>query len=287
MFKKFIFLPVLISLALILGLGASTSSRAQQAPLDLPPDPTADIPWSAGTSGVADIQTAFNNARTTENAQLGLSLPMMTMPDQGTWDAMSNSQKALWLINSERQARGIPLYSAVESNVQGVAQYYAQYLLDNNTWGHTADGRDPWQRLADNPAIGACQDFSPYAENLAVFVTSGSSIALPVERAVYDWQYDDGSSAWGHRHAQMYYPLVDNSGPSGEEGFMGIGRAGGGPYQGPFSQSWPFAELIVFNFFDPCSTWVYDQPTSTPTATPTATFTSQPGPSSTPTATLT
>ena len=36
---------------------------------------------------------------------------------------------------------------------------------------------------------------------------------------------------------------------------MGSVGLAGGPYQGPFSTLWPFAELIVMNVFDPCSTW--------------------------------
>jgi hypothetical protein len=39
------------------------------------------------------------------------------------------------------------------------------------------------------------------------------------------------------------------------EGFLGIGRASGGPYQGPFSSAWSNAEIIVMNIFDPCSAW--------------------------------
>lgn len=234
--------------------------------LSYPPDPTSDIPWSAGTAGVADIQAAFNTARAAENRQLGTSIPMLTLPGQTTWSAMSDSDKALWLINRERIDRGVTPLHGLENNVGGVAQYYADYLLDNNTWGHTADGRDPWRRLSDNPTIGACQDFLSVAENLAVFVTSGSSIALPIERSIYMWMYDDGDCCnWGHRHAILWYPYNDNSGPSGREGFLGIGRANGGPYRGSFSQSWPFAEIIVMNVFDPCASWVYADLPGVPT----------------------
>ena len=63
--------------------------------LAAPPNPTADIPWSGGFSGVADIQTAFNNARSTENTQLGISIPMLTMPTQFMWDTMTNSDRFL------------------------------------------------------------------------------------------------------------------------------------------------------------------------------------------------
>ena len=55
----------------------------------------------------------------------------------------------------------------------------------------------------------------------------------------------------------LWYPYNDNSGPVGREGFLGIGRANGGPYQGPFSDPWPFAEMIVMNVFDPCESWAY------------------------------
>lgn len=223
-----------------------------------PADPTADIPWSAGTGGVADIQAAFNNARAQENSQLGTSIPMLTLPGQAQWNGMSDAQKALWLINRERVDRGVPPLHDIETNVQGVAQYYANYLLNNNTWGHEADGRSPWERLNDNPAIGACHDFLSVSENLAVFVTSGSSIPLPIERSIYMWMYEDGNCCgWGHRHAILWYPYTDNSGPAGREGFLGIGRAHGGPYKGPFSQTWPFAEIIVMNVFDPCPSWPY------------------------------
>jgi hypothetical protein len=246
---------------ILLAIGfARYGSPAQAQPSSYPPDPTSDIDWSAGTGGVADIQAAFNNARTQENAQLGLSIPMLTLPSQSSWDAMSNGEKALWLINRERIDRGVQPLHGVESNVTGVAQYYADYLLDNDLWGHYEDGNDPWERLNTNPEINACHDSLSVSENLAVLVASYSPIPLPVERSVYMWTYADAGSGWGHRHAILWYPYNDNSGPAGQEGFLGIGRASGGPYQGPFSQSWPFAEIIVMNVFDPCAEWDYNIP---------------------------
>ena len=232
--------------------------RVKKAASNYPTDPTADIDWTAGYSGVSDIQAAFNAARAAENIQLGISLPMLTMPSQATWDAMSDDEKALWLINHERIDRGtLPLHS-IETNVEGIAQYYAQYLLDNDAWGHEEDGNDPWERLNTNAAINNCHDWLGIAENLAVFVTSGSSISLPVERSVFNWMYDDGSCcSWGHRHAILWTAYTNNSGPDETVGFLGIGRASGGPYQGPFPSAWNFAEMIVMNVFDPCSSWDY------------------------------
>jgi hypothetical protein len=223
-----------------------------------PVDPVANIPWSGGFSGVDDIEGAFNNARSAENSQLGINIPILSLPTQEKWSSMSDGEKALWLVNQERTDRGIHPLHGIETNVTSVAQYYAQFLLENNAWGHYEDGKSPWDRLNSNVAIGDCHDFLNVAENLACFVTSGDDIPLPVERAVYNWMYDDSSSAWGHRHAILWFPYNDNSGTSGMEGFLGIGRANGGPYQGPFSTPWNYAEIIVMNVFDPCITWDYD-----------------------------
>lgn len=263
MYKKLFVLLIFFFFAVQLQRSASLSPTYNEPQIDLlsyPADPTGDIGWSTGMNGVSDIQSAFNHARTVENAQLGKSLPAMVLPNQTTWDGMSDNEKALWLINQERVVRGLLPLDNIEENVMGVAQYYADYLFDHDAWGHYEDGRSPWDRLDNNPAIGGCHDFLSVSENLAVFVTSGSSIPLPIERSIYMWMYDDAGSSWGHRHAILWYPYNDNGGETGREGFLGIGRANGGPYRGPFSSSWNFAELIVMNVFDPCASWAYPVP---------------------------
>jgi hypothetical protein len=243
--KRFIlFIGLLLSILLITQIQpVGISAKPMGA---YPTDPTADIAWSpANYVTVTDIQTAFNNARTTENAQLSKSIPMMSLPSQATWNTMNDGDKAFWLSNRERIDRGVMPMDSTEANVTSIAQYYANYLLTHNVFSHNADGNDPWTRLNTNPAINACHDFLNVSENLAVFVTSGTSIPLPVEQSIYMWMYVDKGSSWGHRHAILWYPYNDNSGTIGKEGFMGIGRARGGPYQGPFSQPWNFAEIIV------------------------------------------
>lgn len=232
-----------------------TRSAAQAIPTLYPPDPSADIAWSAGTASVADIQAAFNNAHAQENAQLGTSIPMFELPTQADWDALSDNQKAFWLMNHERVYRGLAPWSDMDAKVIGVAQNYANFLMANDKWGHYEDGHNPNWRMMQVPEIAACWEAT--GENLAYFATSGSSIALPVERSVYAWLYRDSGSAWGHRHGILKDNFIDNSSPSGSEGFIGIGRASG-PYQG-----WNFGELIVMDYFDPCATWAYTQPTFT------------------------
>ena len=247
-----------VLLALGFGRARAAPPPAAHAPGSYPSDPTADIAWTVGMAGVSDIQAAFNHARATENTQLGTSLPALTLPSQAAWNGMTSGQRAFWLINRERTDRGVMAMSGPEANVTSVAQSYAQYLMTNNLWGHMADGHDPWYRLNANPAIGACHDTLDVSENLAVFVSTAGSIPLPVEQSVYMWLYTDSSSGWGHRHMALWFPYNDNSGPPGKEGFLGIGTAAGGPYQGPFPSSWPTAVIVVMDVFDPCAAWNYN-----------------------------
>lgn len=221
---------------------ASADSRAAY-----PADPTSDTDWLYSfETKVADIQSRFNTARTNENSQLGTSVPMLAFPSQSEWDAKSDEEKALWLINRERIDRGLDPLQGLETNVTQVAADYAQYLLDTDTFSHNADGNTPWERLNNNPSIGACHDFLNVAENLVVL---WGGWTLPIERAVYMWMYDDSDSNWGHRHAILWYPYNDNSGPQGAEGYLGIGLAAGE------HRDWPDSDIIVMNVFDPCSTW--------------------------------
>ncbi len=222
-----------------------------------PDDPTTDIDWSGGTTTVSDLEAAFNNARNQESTQLGISLPSISFPSQSTWDNFSDNDKMLWLINQERTARGVLPLQFYESNVTDVAGYYAQYLIDNDAWGHTEDGNTPWERLESNQEINDCHDFLGVAENLAVFVSSANNFESIIARSFYNWMYDDGDCcSWGHRHAIVWDEYNNNSGSSTSEGFVGVGHAYGTNYTGPFSQSWNYAEMVVMNVFDPCSSWV-------------------------------
>ena len=255
---------------------------------DFPPDPSSDIPWSGSVKVWSDMVAAFNAARLRENELLGTSLSEIIFPAATVWEGMSMGERALWLINEERSARGLAPLQGVEQNVTGVAQTYAEFLLANNAFDHDADGRSPWERLADNATIGACQDFLSIAENIYFqATTSANAIPLIIEQAIYKMLYDDSSSQWGHRHAIFWTPYTENSGASDREGFVGIGHANGGytsPFNGHFYQN---TDMIVMNFFDPCATWVEAAPiTPSPTASPSPTTpspTTSPTPTSSPT----
>lgn len=249
-----------------------------------PVDPPNDIELEQNLLAWADMVAAFNRARLRENEMLGLAMPPIVFPDADTWEAMSDGERSLWLINEERVARGLIPMQGLEANVMEVAQGYAEWLLANNKFDHDADGRSPWERLDDNAAIGACHDFLGIAENI-YFVATTAPTPLPyvVETAVYRMMYEDAGSRWGHRHAMLWTPYAENSGDAGSEGFLGLGRAHGG-YTSPSSgQYYPHTDIIVMNFFDPCATWD-ESTTATPVATPSPTPspTVSPQPSATP-----
>jgi len=213
-----------------------------------PNNPLADIPWSpASYTGVTDIQAAFNNAHLAEGAQLGISLPTFVLPSQSVWNAWSNGEKAIYLINQERRARGVMELDGTNNDLMDVAQTYADYLLSHNACSHDANGTYI-QRMRAKPAIDSCND-NLWAENIFCAASSDSAIPLPLEQAIYSWMYTDSASSWGHRINLLYYPFNDNSSPVGREGFIGIGLASG-PYMDLNAGA-----VVVLDSFDPCATW--------------------------------
>ncbi len=246
--------PVLLAVMIIWFTGLSVAS-----PDPYPEDPATDRPWSSQqAAGVAAVELEFNAARELEEKELEISLPVLQLPSQSEWDRLSDAEKALWLINQERKDRGIAPLHGLEPRVMAVAQSYADYLLKQETFAHDAGGQDPLERLNEQPAIRDCHDFLRIGENLAVEVSQGSLISLVIEKAIYGWMYNDGKCCdWAHRHTLLWTDYTENSGPPDREGFMGLGRATGGPFEGPFSDEWEFAEMIVMNVFDPCPDWNY------------------------------
>ncbi|MCF6202503.1 MAG: hypothetical protein L3J59_02370 [Methylococcaceae bacterium] len=258
-----------------------------------PPNINTDIPWtdtggvsnpSAGVfdatfNGVADIAEAFNHARRQEEIQRGLAVNMLgnlNLPSQIDWDNMTDDAKALMILNAERIDRvdiggNIREYgfAGIESHIDNITKIYGDVLHDSDATGHSADGNTPFGRIDQNADIGVnalgagsdCHEFINRAENLAYFATTGSSIPLPLERAIYGWIYADSGSNWGHREAallqdiplsgQAGWGFKDNNGETHAEGFLGIYVRSSPDYK-PFpSFASNYAALVVMNIFDP------------------------------------
>ncbi len=220
---------------------------------DVPPDPINDFEWQtcSGTA-VEQIEHAYNEARKNENSELNLSIPMMNLPSQTEWDAMSDNEKTFWLVNCERKDRGVMELEGINPYVVETAQAYAQLLLETNTFGHfqpSGDGSidNPWKRLEEHPVIGEYLDFLNVVENLTVF---RGGWTFTTARAVYTCMYQDKGVNWGHRHCILYYPYDDNYGETGKEGFLGVGKVTG------THQGYDNSDIVVFNVCDPSSDYV-------------------------------
>jgi uncharacterized protein YkwD len=253
-------------------------SLKAQAPANL----TADVVLTATTetdfapfaffSSVSQIAAAFNKARRTEETQLGLaanSLGTLVLP--AGYATFTDNQRAVFLINAERQARaginygsgpvlGKPL-EGIETALDNTAQGHADYLFTTNTFGHTgADGSTPFQRVeATYPANclqrnGAGNYTMGRSEN--AYQSCGGGATYVVEQAIFSWLYQDMGSAWGHREtvliqnvdASGFSGFNDDRSPAGNEGFLGIGVKIGTGYTPCGTLP---ARLVIMNIADP------------------------------------
>ena len=217
---------------------------------------TANIVWNGpniaeGTTTLADVEDAFNYARTQENIDLGTSIPAIVFPSVTVWNAKSINEKALWLVNQERTARGLVPFEAVAEQVTTVAQNYCQFLIDNDTTGHYADEHNPDWRLLQNSDIAACKQ--AYNENIAYFYSyNPTEPSMVLERLIYLLIYEDATSAWGHRKNFFTTVFNDNSGIVGAEGILGTGLVVSQEFK-----TYTWSAIVVFDCIDPCSSWVY------------------------------
>lgn len=218
----------------------------------------------------SQIQNAFSEARRQEETQLGLpanSLGNLVLPSN--YSSLSLSERALTIINMEREARagktytipstvgpvlGLPL-AGIDAPLNTLAENYADSLVkyDNNGLDHNLYGTTPFTRIST--LYGACAEFNARAENL--YYSCGGSSSYVVEQAIFSWVYRDASSSWGHRAAVLIQdvdPITgqngfdDNQGASNSEGFLGIGVAANVSGYGSCGSG---ANIVVMNIVDP------------------------------------
>jgi hypothetical protein len=207
---------------------------------------------------VEKIEEEFNIARKADPT----INKMLVMPSQAEWDMFTDSQKALYLINSERCARGIRIFEGIDTAlILSPAQTYADYLKENNAWGHEEDGRTPWERLEQdaNVKIGTNADFFKYGENLASIAYGSTGdylkVSEPVALSVYGWLYndkDDTKGSYGHRKFLLATGLKENFGDNNKEGLIGVGVA---TLQYEKDGFYWTKVYTVLNAFDPNDKW--------------------------------
>lgn len=232
--------------------------------------PTINYPtnYNIGLS----IESNYNNARRWEEANLGLPancLGNMIEPMSG-WNFMSDDEIALYIHNSERIARGFLPFYGIETHLDAVAQAHTDWQLTNDVFSHGGNpalgttytykncincstnitGSSPFDRM--NFSTPLKNQWQMEGENIASNVTSGSSIADFVAQGIYRFIYQDGGSAWGHR-LNVLISFNNDWGDSGNEGFLGIGVAGGSNFQAcAYScTNWNYAKILTVNYYDP------------------------------------
>jgi hypothetical protein len=201
-------------------------------------------------TSLANIASAYNRARGIENTNIcpagacepGAAVMPTNMAFPADYLNRSFSERALWLLNSERVARGLLPFEGVDPAVATNAQTWAQHLIDQNSFHHQGQPHPD-----GSPSLGAREAIEAICNgcvgnigtNAAENLYSRSEYSLPnrailddfgLERAFYGWMYEDRESGgtdqrWGHRHALLWNNLVNDHGPAGSEGFIAIGVA--------------------------------------------------------------
>ncbi|WOC39419.1 Ig-like domain-containing protein [Polaribacter sp. HL-MS24] len=240
------------------------------------PSGLSDRDWAGTTvsATVNEIESNFTAARSLDSSvyqehktfEIPQSLKVKVCPDGGSscldgdkiekWFLLSIQEKGLFILNSERAARGLPTFQGVSTEVVDIAQQYADALANrNNGLSHnlslTINGvqtSTPWERLASNQTISNHSEFYGFAENLAYTANNPQESNIPIEHAIYLWNYNDSSSNWGHRNFNLSI-LNDNSGNEYEEGLIGFGVK-----KVVQSDGW-IKYYTVMNVIDPDSTW--------------------------------
>ncbi|MCK5917490.1 MAG: DUF5011 domain-containing protein [Cocleimonas sp.] len=224
---------------------------------------------------VTDIEKIFSTARQQDDSVEEINLKL---PKQAVWDNYTSAQKALYLINSERCARGLRPFEGVEPKVSlKPAQYYADYLANKELYSHHADFNSPEGRLlqyagiqSDSGRLGhnadntAHWDWRKEREAIAMIGLSSTIdypvVNSPVVKAVYNWLYNDKTSHYTNRGVLLRKGLRENSRYAAKEGLIGLGIASKKTEQleGAVSR-FLTTYYLVLNVFDPNKQWDMQQ----------------------------
>lgn len=215
-----------------------------------------EIPASHPFTSLTNIAAAFNNARTVENGDIcpggacepnGMQMPI-NFAFPAAYAALSPSEKALFILNAERSARGLAPFVDADADVTQLAQAWAQNIATTNQFAHRANAAGDLAAICGAACVG---QLGGVTENL--YGSVGSSTTYILETAIYLWMYADRTGGgsfsdqmWEHRHALLWNNLSDDHGAAAQEGFVGIGVATN-PATG-----WTF---VVWNAADTGANW--------------------------------
>jgi hypothetical protein len=228
-----------------------------------------DTPWTGPEASepvsVEQIANAFNIARGIDPT----IKQKLLMPQQADWDVMTSSEKGLFLVNSERCARGLEPFEGIAPELINSSSSYANELSDSGAFSHSHGlYASPSARINGyaNVNVGTNADWMAQTENLARH-TSGNSgdhptIYEPIARAIYIYLYDDSSSNYGHRTLSLIKIANENSGDTGAEGLFGLSKTTKQFFDSPFFKT---DVTSVMHVFDPNENWDMSNVLTAPT----------------------
>jgi len=179
----------IVALAGVVCLSSAPAALAQTAPCSTA-NPAANTSGS-GVDWTSDqaIQTAFSGARAAEGCTVPLVLP-------ANYDALTPPQQTLWLVNNEREVRGLGDLTLDTTVMSQIALNHSREMAQYNYFEHSSpinqvgDASVNLPRNVVNPVFA--NDF--FGENIAAGQRQ-------VAAAVFSFMYNDGDQGWGHRAA--------------------------------------------------------------------------------------
>ena len=225
----------------------------------------SDIAWKEPSASAATsidwIAFAFNEARK-EDPSVKEAL---RMPQQAVWDSYSTSVKVLYLINSERSARGMRPLRGVAPELETSANNYAEELADSGEFSHNfGTYANPTTRLAGWANVKAPpQTTAPdgsenttyntyYIEEMISF-ESGSTINEHEARAIYRFMYEDKSPDLGGPYAHRKIILVKDPASAVVPSSITVNNAE--PLIGASSADGANRNTLVIHGIDPNDEW--------------------------------
>lgn len=186
---------------------------------------TANISWTgpvvSSTTSIDHIAQSFNAARA-EDPTVNEKL---RMPQQAIWDNYSTSEKVIYLINSERSARGMRPFRGIAPELVSSSGLYATELSDNEQFSHTygtystttarlagwAGVIAPSQTAAPNGSENTTYN-TYFIEEMIAFsdTTAGLPIYEAEARAIYYFMYQDSAPTLGGAYIHRNTILTKN-----------------------------------------------------------------------------
>jgi Ricin-type beta-trefoil lectin domain-like len=236
-----------------------------------PPVLTANAPAYNFAMSLAEN---FNIGRRFE--ELNKNLPVGSLGNMvlsTDFSTRSSSQKAFFLINSERICRNNANYGSgalvikplqgVETNLTETAQMHADWLVAQNKLDHcgnpifgTACGvtnSSPTQRIQGN--VKLINGWERNTENIGLSLSDAPNsqvLTLANEKTIYEMFYRNAPN-WVHRD-NFLQVVTDNYGEVGSEGFLGVGETQAANYNPINAPNQAYGKVLVYSIYDPKTT---------------------------------